>query len=74
MPYNLGIPSPTLGLCLVDKAEFGSQEDLFRGPWRSGLFSRSLALGVMLTALWLAIVSRDVWRHGRRPTDRAEAG
>ena len=59
---NLGLG---LFLLLADVLKHGS-EGLFAGPWRSGLFSRSLAFGVMLIAVGLILVSYGAWQHARR--------
>jgi hypothetical protein len=52
-------------LLLADMLKHGT-EGLFSGPWRNGLFSRSLAFGVMLTSIGLIVVSYGAWRHARR--------
>jgi hypothetical protein len=62
---NLGLG---LFLLLADMLKHGS-EGLFAGPWRSGLFSRSLAFGVMLTAAGLVVVSYGAWQHARQSSD-----
>ena len=62
---NLGLG---LFLLVADTLKHGS-EGLFAGPWRSGLFSRSLAFGVMLTAVGLAVVSYGAWQHARQNGD-----
>ena len=54
-----------LFLLLADMLKHGS-EGLFSGPWRSGLFSRSLAFGLMLTSIGLVVVSYGAWRQARR--------
>jgi hypothetical protein len=59
---NLGLG---LFLLLADMLKHGS-EGLFSGPWRNGLFSRSLAFGVMLTSIGLVVVSYGAWQHARR--------
>jgi hypothetical protein len=59
---NIGLG---LFLLLADMLKHGS-EGLFSGPWRSGLFSRSLAFGVMLTSIGLVVVSYGAWQHARR--------
>jgi len=59
---NLGLG---LFLLLADLLKHG-QEGLFAGPWRNGWFSRSLAFGLMLTALGLVAVSYGAWRYARR--------
>ena len=59
---NLGLG---LFLLLADMLKHGS-EGLFSGPWRSGLFSRSLAFGVMLTSIGLVVVSYGAWQHARQ--------
>jgi hypothetical protein len=41
-------------------------EGLFVGEWRSGLLSRVLAWGVILSALGLAVVSYRAWQHARQ--------
>lgn len=46
-----------------------SSEGLFSGLWRSGLFSQSLAFGVMLTAAGLVVVSYGAWQHTRQSND-----
>jgi hypothetical protein len=62
---NLGLG---LFLLVADMLKHGS-EGLFAGPWRSGLFSRSLAFGVMLTAVGLVAVSYGAWQHARQSSD-----
>jgi hypothetical protein len=62
---NLGLG---VFLLLADMLKHGS-EGLFSGPWRSGLFSRSLAFGLMLSALGLIVVSYGAWQHTRRSSD-----
>jgi hypothetical protein len=59
-----------LGLFLLvsDMLKHGT-EGLFAGPWRSGLFSRSLAFGVMVTAVGLVAVSYGAWKHARQGND-----
>ena len=59
---NLGLG---LFLLTADLLKHGS-EGLLGGPWRSGLFSRSLAFGVILTALGLVVVFFGAWRHERQ--------
>ena len=59
---NLGLG---LFLLLANILKHGS-EGLFSGPWRSGLFSRSLAFGTMLTSIGLIVVSYGAWQHVRR--------
>ena len=61
---NMGLG---LFLLLADMLKHGS-EGLFSGPWRSGLFSRSLAFGLMLTSIGLVIVSYGAWQNMRRST------
>ena len=61
---NLGLG---LFLLVADMLKHGS-EGLFAGPWRSGLCSRSLAFGVMLTAAGLVVVSYIAWQHARQGT------
>jgi hypothetical protein len=53
-----------LFLLLADMLKHGS-EGLFSGPWRNGLFSRSLAFGVMLTSISLVVFSYGAWQHVR---------
>ena len=62
---NMGLG---LFLLVADMLKHGS-EGLFSGLWRSGLFSRSLAFGVMLTAVGLAVVSYGAWQHTRQSND-----
>ena len=62
---NLGLG---LFLLAADMVKHGS-EGLFAGPWRSGLFSRSLAFGVILTSVGLVVVSYGAWRHARQGSD-----
>jgi hypothetical protein len=59
---NMGLG---LFLLLADMLKHGS-EGLFSGPWRSGLFSRSLAFGLMFTSIGLVVVSYGAWQHARR--------
>lgn len=59
---NLGLG---VFLLLADMLKHGT-EGLFSGPWRSGLFSRSLAFGVMLTSIGLIVVSYGAWRDARQ--------
>jgi hypothetical protein len=59
---NMGLG---LFLLLADMLKHGG-EGLFSGPWRSGLFSRSLALGVILTSIGLVVVSYGAWQDARR--------
>jgi len=54
-----------LFLFLANMLKHGS-DGLFSGPWRSGLFSRSLAFGVMLTSIGLVVVSYGAWQQARR--------
>jgi hypothetical protein len=54
-----------LFLLLADMLKHGS-EGLFSGPWRSGLFSRSLAFGLMLTSISLVVVSYGAWQYACR--------
>ena len=61
-----------LFLLLADMLKHGS-EGLFSGPWRNGLFSRSLAFGLMLSAVFLAVVSYGAWQQARRPTEFEKA-
>ena len=62
---NLGLG---LFLLTADMLKHGS-EGLFGGPWRNGLFSRSLAFGVMLTAVGLTVVSYGAWRNVHQTAD-----
>ena len=62
---NLGLG---LFLLAADMVKHGS-EGLFAGPWRSGLFSRSMAFGVILTSVGLVAVSYGAWRHARQSSD-----
>ena len=59
-----------LGLFLIvaDIAKHAS-EGLFAGAWRSGLLSRVLAWGVILSASGLVVVSYQAWRR-RNPLGR----
>ncbi len=59
---NMGLG---LFLFLADLFEHG-REGLFSGQWRSGLFSRSLAFGLMLVSIGLVIVSFGAWQQARR--------
>jgi hypothetical protein len=52
-------------LLLANMLKHGS-EGLFSGPWRSGLFSRSLAFGLMLASIGLVVVSYGAWQQARR--------
>jgi hypothetical protein len=61
-----------LFLLLADLLKHGS-EGLFSGPWRNGLFSRSLALGLMLSAVALVVVSYGAWQHARRSGGKDES-
>ena len=54
-----------LFLLLADMLKHG-REGLFAGAWRSGLFSRSLAFGLMMCAIGLVVVSIGAWRQARR--------
>jgi len=54
-----------LFLLLADMLKHGS-EGLFSEPWRNGLFSRSLAFGLMVTSIGLVVVSYGAWRHVRQ--------
>jgi hypothetical protein len=65
---NMGLG---LFLLLADLLEHG-REGLFSGPWRSGLFSRSLAFGLMLVSIGLVIVSYGAWLHARRSGKRED--
>jgi len=56
-----------LFLLLADMLKHGS-EGLFSGAWRSGLFSRGLAFGLMLASIGLVVVSYGAWQHARRPS------
>ena len=62
---NLGLG---LFLLVADLLKHGS-EGLFRGPWRSGLFSRVLAFGVVFTAIGLVIASYGAWKNVRQSAD-----
>lgn len=52
-----------LGLFLLLAAPLKhGAEGLFWGPWRSGLFSRFLACGLMLMSFFLAVSAFQVWQ------------
>jgi hypothetical protein len=51
-----------LFLLLADMLKHGT-EGLFSSHWRSGLFSQVLAFGVMLTSIYLVVVSFMALRH-----------
>ncbi len=51
-----------LFLLLADMLKHGS-EGLFSSGWRSGWFSQVLAFGVMLTSIYLVVVSFMALRH-----------
>ena len=65
---NMGLG---LFLLMADMLKHG-REGLFSGPWRSGLFSRSLAFGVMLTSIGLEVVSYDAWQHARQSSKQED--
>jgi hypothetical protein len=55
-----------LGLFLIvaDITKHG-REGLFAGPWRTGIFSRVLAFGVIVSSLLLVVASFDAWRRSK---------
>jgi hypothetical protein len=61
----IGNLSLGLFLLIADMLKHGS-EGLFLGSWRNGLFSRSLAFGLMVTSIGLVVVSYGAWRHARQ--------
>ncbi len=54
-----------LFLLLADTLKHGS-EGLFSGPWRNGLFSRSLVFGALLSSIGLVVVSYCAWQYLHR--------
>jgi len=61
-----------LFLLAADMLKHGS-EGLFAGPWRSGLFSRSLAFGVMLTSVGLVVLSNQAWQRVSKGNNQTKA-